>query len=226
MTIQEIEQLYGRSPQANTFLSLLEEKSVRSVFLQGLLGSSVPMFFAPLQEKMDRTVLFVLNDADEAGYFYHDLTQMMGQENAFFFPSSYRRAIKYGQRDAASEILRTEVLARLSSESSSASGGIYIVSYPAALAEMVVGKQQLDDRILRLQVGQQVSLTDVVHTLRDFELVETDYVYEPGQFAVRGSILDVYSYSCEYPFRVDFFGDEIDTIRTFDVENQLSKDKR
>lgn len=116
-------------------LSLLEEKSVRSVFLQGLLGSSVPMFFAPLQEKMDRTVLFVLNDADEAGYFYHDLTQMMGQENAFFFPSSYRRAIKYGQRDAASEILRTEVLARLSSESSSASGGIYIVSYPAALAE-------------------------------------------------------------------------------------------
>lgn len=116
-------------------LSLLEEKPVRSVFLQGLLGSSVPMFFAPLQEKMDRTVLFVLNDADEAGYFYHDLTQMMGQENAFFFPSSYRRAIKYGQRDAASEILRTEVLARLSSESSSASGGIYIVSYPAALAE-------------------------------------------------------------------------------------------
>lgn len=226
MTIQEIEQLYGRSPQANAFLSLLEEKSVRSVFLQGLLCSSVPMFFAPLQEKMDRTVLFVLNDADEAGYFYHDLTQMMGQENAFFFPSSYRRAIKYGQRDAASEILRTEVLARLSSESSSASGGIYIVSYPAALAEMVVGKQQLDDRILRLQVGQQVSLTDVVHTLRDFELVETDYVYEPGQFAVRGSILDVYSYSCEYPFRVDFFGDEIDTIRTFDVENQLSKDKR
>lgn len=91
---------------------------------------------------------------------------------------------------------------------------------------MVIGKQQLDDRILRLQVGQQVSLTDVVHTLRDFELVETDYVYEPGQFAVRGSILDVYSYSCEYPFRIDFFGDEIDTIRTFDVENQLSKDKR
>ena len=196
MTIQEIEQLYGRSPQANTFLSLLEEKSVRSVFLQGLLGSSVPMFFAPLQEKMGRTVLFVLNDADEAGYFYHDLTQMMGQENAFFFPSSYRRAIKYGQRDAASEILRTEVLARLSSESSSASGGIYIVSYPAALAEMVVGKQQLDDRILRLQVGQQVSLTDVVHTLRDFELVETDYVYEPGQFAI--------GYKC-VTYREDFF---------------------
>ena len=226
MTIQEIEQLYGRSPQANAFLSLLKGKSVRSVSLQGLLCSSVPMFFAPLQEKIGRTVLFVLNDADEAGYFYHDLTQMMGQENTFFFPSSYRRAIKYGQRDAASEILRTEVLARLSSESSSASGGIYIVSYPAALAEMVIGKQQLDDRILRLQVGQQVSLTDVVHTLRDFELVETDYVYEPGQFAVRGSILDVYSYSCEYPFRIDFFGDEIDTIRTFDVENQLSKDKR
>lgn len=104
-------------------------------FSPGLIVFVGPYVFAPLQEKMDRTVLFVLNDADEAGYFYHDLTQMMGQENAFFFPSSYRRAIKYGQRDAASEILRTEVLARLSSESSSASGGIYIVSYPAALAE-------------------------------------------------------------------------------------------
>lgn len=170
---------------------------------------------------MKRTVLFVLNDADEAGYFYHDLTQMLGQESVFFFPSSYRRAIKYGQRDAASEILRTEVLARLS-----AGKQIYIVSYPDALAELVVSKQILDERILKLTVGQQTAQVDIVHQLRDFGLQETDYVYEPGQFAVRGSILDVYSYSCEYPFRIDFFGDEIDTIRTFNIEDQLSKDKR
>lgn len=170
---------------------------------------------------MKRTVLFVLNDADEAGYFYHDLTQMLGQECVFFFPSSYRRAIKYGQRDAASEILRTEVLARLS-----AGKQIYIVSYPDALAELVVSKQILDERILKLAVGQQITQVNIVHQLRDFGLQETDYVYEPGQFAVRGSILDVYSYSCEYPFRIDFFGDEIDTIRTFNIEDQLSKDKR
>ena len=221
VTLQEIAKLYGRSPQANALFDLLKKKSVHSVFLQGLVCSSASVFFGSLQAKMKRTVLFVLNDADEAGYFYHDLTQMLGQESAFFFPSSYRRAIKYGQRDAASEILRTEVLARLS-----AGKQIYIVSYPDALAELVVSKQILDERILKLAVGQQTAQVDIVHQLRDFGLQETDYVYEPGQFAVRGSILDVYSYSCEYPFRIDFFGDEIDTIRTFSIEDQLSKDKR
>lgn len=221
VTLQEIAKLYGRSPQANALFDLLKKKSVHSVFLQGLVCSSASVFFGSLQTKMKRTVLFVLNDADEAGYFYHDLTQMLGQESVFFFPSSYRRAIKYGQRDAASEILRTEVLARLS-----AGKQIYIVSYPDALAELVVSKQILDERILKLTVGQQIAQVDIVHQLRDFGLQETDYVYEPGQFAVRGSILDVYSYSCEYPFRIDFFGDEIDTIRTFNIEDQLSKDKR
>ena len=221
VTLQEIAKLYGRSPQANALFDLLKKKSVLSVFLQGLVCSSASVFFGSLQAKMKRTVLFVLNDADEAGYFYHDLTQMLGQESVFFFPSSYRRAIKYGQRDAASEILRTEVLARLS-----AGKQIYIVSYPDALAELVVSKQILDERILKLAVGQQTAQVDIVHQLRDFGLQETDYVYEPGQFAVRGSILDVYSYSCEYPFRIDFFGDEIDTIRTFNIEDQLSKDKR
>lgn len=221
VTLQEIAKLYGRSPQANALFDLLKKKSVHSVFLQGLVCSSASVFFGSLQAKMKRTMLFVLNDADEAGYFYHDLTQMLGQESVFFFPSSYRRAIKYGQRDAANEILRTEVLARLSTGKQ-----IYIVSYPDALAELVVSKQILDERILKLTVGQQIAQVDIVRQLRDFGLQEADYVYEPGQFAVRGSILDVYSYSCEYPFRIDFFGDEIDTIRTFNIEDQLSKDKR
>lgn len=179
------------------------------------------MFFGSMKTRLKRSVLFVLDDADEAGYFYHDLTQMLGQESVFFFPSSYRRAVKYGQRDAANEILRTEVLARLS-----AGNPIFIVSYPDALAELVVSKQHLDEKILKLSVGQQIPQVDVVHQMRDFKLQEVDYVYEPGQFAVRGSIIDVYSYSCEFPFRIDFFGDEIDTIRTFSIEDQLSKDKR
>ena len=179
------------------------------------------MFFGSMKTRLKRSVLFVLDDADEAGYFYHDLTQMLGQESVFFFPSSYRRAVKYGQRDAANEILRTEVLARLS-----AGNPIFIVSYPDALAELVVSKQHLDEKILKLSVGQQIPQVDVVHQLRDFKLQEVDYVYEPGQFAVRGSIIDVYSFSCEFPFRIDFFGDEIDTIRTFSIEDQLSKDKR
>ena len=221
MTLQDIAKLYGRSPQANALVDLLKKKSVHSLFLQGLVCSSASMFFGSMKARLKRSVLFVLDDADEAGYFYHDLTQMLGQESVFFFPSSYRRAVKYGQRDAANEILRTEVLARLS-----AGNPIFIVSYPDALAELVVSKQHLDEKILKLSVGQQIPQVDVVHQLRDFKLQEVDYVYEPGQFAVRGCIIDVYSYSCEFPFRIDFFGDEIDTIRTFNIEDQLSKDKR
>ena len=221
MTLQDIAKLYGRSPQANALVDLLKKKSVHSLFLQGLVCSSASMFFGSMKTRLKRSVLFVLDDADEAGYFYHDLTQMLGQESVFFFPSSYRRAVKYGQRDAANEILRTEVLARLS-----AGNPIFIVSYPDALAELVVSKQHLDEKILKLSVGQQIPQVDVVHQLRGFKLQEVDYVYEPGQFAVRGSIIDVYSYSCEFPFRIDFFGDEIDTIRTFSIEDQLSKDKR
>ena len=221
MTLQDIAKLYGRSPQANALVDLLKKKSVHSLFLQGLVCSSASMFFGSMKTRLKRSVLFVLDDADEAGYFYHDLTQMLGQESVFFFPSSYRRTVKYGQRDAANEILRTEVLARLS-----AGNPIFIVSYPDALAELVVSKQHLDEKILKLSVGQQIPQVDVVHQLRDFKLQEVDYVYESGQFAVRGSIIDVYSYSCEFPFRIDFFGDEIDTIRTFNIEDQLSKDKR
>ncbi len=221
MEIKEIVHIYERSQQAKALLQLLDRKTQKTVFLSGLVCSSAPLFFAAVKERLARTVLFVLDDADEAGYFYHDLVQILGQEQAFFFPSSYRRAVKYGQKDAANEILRTEVLARLSSEQP-----LYIVSYPDALAELVVSKQNLDERIIKLSVGEQVSQVEISHQLRDFGFVETDYVYEPGQFAVRGSILDIYSYSCEFPFRIDFFGDEIDTIRTFNIEDQLSRDRR
>lgn len=221
MNIQEINAMYGRSPQAKALLGLLGEHQAKTIYLRGLIASSAPVFFASLRENISESVLFVLNDADEAGYFYHDLIQSLGQDSAFFFPSSYRRAVKYGQKDSANEILRTEVLAQLS-----ANKHIYIVTYPEALAELVVSKEKMDEQILSLAKHQQIALTAVVHSLRELGVKEVDYVYEPGQFAVRGSILDVYSYSCEYPFRIDFFGDEIDTIRTFDVQNQLSKEQR
>ena len=146
----------------------------------------------------------------------------MGTQDVLFFPSSYRRAIKYAQRDSANEILRTEVLARLSALNSQ----LYIVTYPEALAEMVVSKKTLDTRTLTLEKDQTISVSDIAKTLHEFGFREVDYVYEPGQFALRGSILDVYSYSCEFPYRVDFFGDDIDSIRTFEVEDQLSKEQR
>ena len=199
----------------------MEDSHQRHIFLEGLLASSVPLVFSALAEKWQGSVLFILQDAEEAGYFYHDLTQLMGEQRVLFFPSSYRRSVKYAQRDPANEILRTEVLAALSSKS-----GLYIVSYPEAAAEMVVTKTKLDSRTLTLENGQTVSTADIERTLQDFGFREVDYVYEPGQYALRGSILDVFSYSCEFPFRLDFFGDEIDSIRTFEVEDQLSKEYR
>ena len=219
MNIQELEKFYVQLPQVSALAKLLGNSSEKRIFLEGLLGSSAPMMFASLASKCQTQMLFVLQDAEEAGYFYHDLTQLMGTDQVLFFPSSYRRAVKYAQRDAASEILRTEVLTRLTSVR-------YVVTYPEALAELVVSKKNLDSRTLSLEKDQTIAVSDIEKTLREFGFHEVDYVYEPGQFAVRGSILDVYSYSCEYPYRIDFFGDDIDSIRTFEVEDQLSKDQR
>ena len=213
----------------------MRKKSVKTVFLNGLMCSSAPVVFAAIKSKGKlSTTLFVLQDADEAGYFYHDLTQLLGEEQVLFFPSSYRRAIKYGQRDAANEILRTEVLSKLSSEfivHSSLSESValqsqFIVTYPEALAELVVSKKQLSDKTLVLRQGETIQVDDVTDFLRELGFQEVDYVYEPGQFALRGSILDVYSFSSELPFRIDLFGDDIDSIRTFEVDTQLSKSMR
>ena len=227
MDIKDIRQLYAMAPQTGALLKLLQDKQGGNIFLQGQQASATPLLFASVAEKTVQTFLFVLQDADEAGYFYHDLTQVMGMENVLFFPSSYKRSVKYGQRDSANEILRTEVLAKVSARDVKAHEALFIVSYPEALAELVVSKKHLDERRLSLKTGQQqIDITDVAHTLRDYGFQEVDYVYEPGQFAVRGSILDVYSFSCEYPYRIDFFGREIDTIRTFEVQDQLSKDKQ
>ena len=234
MKIQDLQSLYAHLPQVSALAKLVGDKSVKTISLDGLLASSAPLAFSALALKSSARMLFILQDAEEAGYFYHDLTQLLGDKNVLFFPSSYRRAVKYAQRDAASEILRTEVLAAISSlagnhkvqSSKFKVQSPFIVSYPEALAELVVSKKNLDERTLVLEKDQRVDISDVTKTLREFGFREVDYVYEPGQFALRGSILDVYSFSCEYPYRVDLFGDDIDSIRTFEVEDQLSKEQK
>ena len=222
MNIQELQKLYSRHPQIAALAKAVEKPSLKTISLDGLLASSAPLVFSALSLKTSACYLFIMQDAEEAGYFYHDLCQIMGEKAVLFFPSSYKRAIKYGQKDPASEILRTEVLTHSSFSSSHSS---FIVTYPEALAEMVVTRRQLDARRLTLEQSQTVSVDGICKTLREFGFREVDYVYEPGQFALRGSILDVFSFSHEFPFRIDFFGDEIDSIRTFEVENQLSKER-
>ena len=270
MEIHDIAKLYAMLPQVGALRHVLENKSEKDVFLEGLIGSSQPLLFAALSQKekkkpLPSSFLFVLPDADEAGYFYSDLMQLEnlpkeGGESAgaaaqvLFFPSSYRRAVKYGQRDAANEILRTEVLARLNTSFSTSQrlnittsqplnvstsqplnsplstlhsqlSTLYIITYPEALAELVASQKTIDDHLIQLTTGQTTDIVELEHRLRELGFHEEDYVYEPGQFAVRGSILDVYSFSHELPFRIDFFGDEIDSIRTFEVEDQLSKER-
>ena len=214
-------------PQVKTLADVCCKESSRRVFVSGLCASSAPLYFSSLalSRKKQPPFLFVLNDMDEAGYFYHDMVQMLGEENVLFFPSSYRRAIKYNQKDAANAILRTEVLSRLSAVADDAGQSLFVVSYPEALAEKVVSKNELSDNMLRVSVGAVVDVTMLEKRLFELGFRRTDYVYEPGQFAIRGSIVDIYSYSSENPFRIDFFGDEVDSIRTFDVQSQLSQGK-
>ena len=240
MEIREISNIYSALPQCGAFLKAINDESVKHLFLKGMVASSAPVFFAAAASRTGNgkkgtqkplTAVFILQDNDEAGYFYHDLTQILGTDNVLFFPSSYRRAVKYGQRDAANEILRTETLSRLSAAHTDRKGKdnpgfLYVVTCPEALSELVVSKRNLDERTISIGVGDIVNLTDLGRKMRSLGFEEVDYVYEPGQFAMRGSIVDVYSYSSELPFRIDFFGDEVDTIRTFEVADQLSKDSK
>lgn len=240
MEIREISNIYSALPQCGAFLKAVNDESVKHLFLKGMVASSAPVFFAAAASRTGNdkkraqkplTAVFILQDNDEAGYFYHDLTQILGTDNVLFFPSSYRRAVKYGQRDAANEILRTETLSRLSAAHTAGKGKgkpgfLYVVTCPEALSELVVSKRDLDERTISIGVGDIVNLTDLGRKMRNLGFEEVDYVYEPGQFAMRGSIVDVYSYSSELPFRIDFFGDEVDTIRTFEVADQLSKDSK
>lgn len=222
MTITELQQQYAAHPHADAVNKLLNDTSVKHLFCGGLCASAASFFSSSLIRKYDVPFVFILGDLEEAGYFYHDLTQILGTERVLFFPSSFRRAIKYGQKDAANEILRTEALSRLEKGDTS----VCIVTYPDALSEKVVSRNNLKEKSLKLHTGERVDtsfITDVLHSY-GFEYV--DYVYEPGQYAVRGSIIDVFSFSSEFPYRIDFFGDEVESIRTFEVESQLSIEKK
>ena len=234
MEILDLVKRFAGHPGVIAIQKVWDDEEAHSVHLKGLSASAAPMLFGALSA-MDTpwqvpVAMFVLNDLEEAGYFYHDLVQMLGETQVLFFPSSYKRAIKYGQKDPANEVLRTEVLTKLagyatSGKKSGAERPLYIVSYPDALAELVVSCEMLNDHSLALEVGATIEISKIEEVLVDEGFERVDYVYEPGQFAVRGSIIDVFSYASEYPYRVDFFGDEIDSIRTFEIETQLSRDK-
>ena len=224
MEAKELQDIYASHPGVDALMQLRDEGSKKSVFLEGLIGSSAATIFSGFKKRAPgQTLLVVMNDAEEAGYFYHDMMQLTGDSNILFFPSSFRRAMKYGQEDDANRILRTEVMSRLANRRRTE--GVVIVTHPDALAEKVVSQSQLEEKTMTIAVGDSISRDNVEKKLASLKFKEVTYVYEPGEFAVRGSIIDIFSFSSEYPYRIDFFGDEVDSIRTFTVEDQLSKER-
>ena len=221
MEVQDLLKQYAAHPQVTALNALLKDKTSRNIYVKGLSGSGAAMTIASLFSKRRGNYVCILNDLEEAGYFYHDLIQLTNGDGIYFFPSAYRRAIKYGHIDPANEILRTEVLSLLQDPTAP----FVIVTYPDALAEKVISRELLKENTLKISVGEKVDNLFVSDVLDEYGFEQVDYVYEPGQYAIRGSILDVFSFSYEFPYRIDFFGNEVETIRSFDVETQLSKEK-
>lgn len=218
MTLQEACEVFAASTPVEQATGVLADKTMKRVRFGGLAGSSAAMLLASLPDKSG-PVLVVMDDLDSAGYMYHDLCQISGDKSVAIFPSGYKRDIKYGQPDPPQQILRTETLDAIKSNRKLR----WIVTYPEALAEKVPATEDFTAGTIKLDSGSRHKLSDIVERLRDCGFKETDYVYEAGQFARRGSILDVFSFSNELPFRIDFFDDEIDSIRAFNVETQLSE---
>ena len=228
MQLSELIQLFQHHPGVKALERCWTEQSPL-VFLDGLQGSAAPVMLAATAQEAQGLYVVVMNDEEEAGYFYNDLRQLLGDAAVLFLPSSYRRAVKYGHRDAANEILRTDVLSKLTrlmakSEKGDKYSALFVVTFPAALAEKVASPKAMDEQTLTLSVGQEQDVTVFVKALEELGFKRRDYVYEPGEYALRGSILDIFSFASEYPFRVDFFGDDIESIRTFEVQTQLSQE--
>lgn len=228
MQLSELIQLFQHHPGVKALERCWTELSPL-VFLDGLQGSAAPVMLAATAQEAQGLYVVVMNDEEEAGYFYNDLRQLLGDAAVLFLPSSYRRAVKYGHRDAANEILRTDVLSKLTRlmaklEKGDKNSALFVVTFPAALAEKVASPKAMDEQTLTLSVGQEQDVTVFVKALEELGFKRRDYVYEPGEYALRGSILDIFSFASEYPFRVDFFGDDIESIRTFEVQTQLSQE--
>ena len=189
------------------------------IHLQGLVGSSRSILTSLLSEEIQKTFVICLNDKEESAYFYDDLNILLPEFPVLFFPSSYKRSVHYETIEQENIILRTEVLNRLKAENQ-----LLIVTYPEALVEKVISGEGLASHTFQVTRGDKLSIEFVNEVLFEYGFERVDFVYEPGQYSIRGSIVDVYSFSSEDPYRLDFFGDEVDTIRSFNIDNQISKE--
>nr|WP_299487434.1 transcription-repair coupling factor [uncultured Allomuricauda sp.] len=219
MTKASIFQLFEQSPQLGKLRDAIAESE--KISSKGLTGSSLSFIISSLFKSTDLPFLVLLNDKEEAAYYLNDLEQLISENEVLFYPGSYRRPYQIEETDNANVLLRAEVLNRINSRKKPA----VIVTYPDALFEKVVTRKELDKNTLKIKLGDTLSLDFLNEVLFEYQFNRVDFVTEPGEFSVRGGIVDVFSFSHDEPYRIEFFGDEVDSIRTFDVETQLSTEK-
>jgi len=225
---EELIRMYAATPQVVQMADTLKSQPTPRIFLQGLAGSSHALIKAALFHHLQRHHLVILNDPESAAYLYNDIETLFGEKglpyekkNTLFFPTVYKRHFEFDKPDRNNLLMRSEVLSRLVTSPKK----LIIVTYAEALSEKVVRKKVLTKNTLRLKVGEKVSLDFVADVLLEYGFDRGDFVYEPGQFSIRGGIIDVFSFAHDLPFRLEFYGDEVDSIRSFDPSTQLSVDK-
>jgi len=218
MTKADIKEQFSKSPILKELNETLVSGEKKQLFIKGLIGSAVSFVQAESFLKSERPFLLVFNDKEEAAYHLNDLEQLVDEKNVLFYPGSYRRPYQIEETDNANILLRSEVLNRINSRKKPS----IIVTYPEALFEKVVTKKELDRTVLKIKLNDELSIDFVNEVLFEYSFKRVDFVTEPGEFSVRGGIIDVFSFSNDEPYRIEFFGDEVDSIRAFDVETQLS----
>ena len=214
-----------KSELFNGYLESLQDKKIlehlnqyKSIHLNGLTGSLASIIGAACFKLSGKASIFILNDKEEAAYFHNDLEQFIPENDLLFYPGSYRRPYQIEETDNANILMRAEVLNRLSSRRKPSC----IVTYPDAIFEKVITKKELNKNTLKLSVGEGISIDFLNETMFEYGFEYSDFVSEPGQFAIRGGIVDIFSFSNEHPYRIEFFGDEVESIRSFNINTQLS----
>jgi len=218
MKENELTDHYTNHPVLPSLIETINADKTRKIRIEGLSGSSRAMVLSVVFHKTQTTHVVIIPEKEDAAYFYNDLVSLVGEESVFFFPSTYKRSVQYEQTEPANIVLRTEVLNHLASGKRK---GI-IVTYPESVMEKVVSRKNLKKNTFNISNSDKISLEFLEEILHEYNFVRTDFVYEPGQYSIRGSIADVFSYSADLPYRIDFFGEEVDTIRSFNTDDQLS----
>ncbi|MCF8336319.1 MAG: transcription-repair coupling factor, partial [Bacteroidales bacterium] len=215
MNLSELTYKYKDHPGVKKLTEHISQQP--KTYVKGLSGSLDSVLAAGTVQIINVPHFFLLRDKEEAAYFYNDLQNLLSGREVHFFPSTFKRSIQFGQEDPTNIILRTGVLNAVRNSENSC-----IVSYPEAIIEKVVKKRELAKNTLEINKGENISSEFLNDMLFEYNFEQVDFVYEPGQFSVRGSIVDIFSFSDDHPYRIDFFGEEVESIRKFEVENQLS----